>query len=341
MLPRQNVLVTGGVGFIGSALVEVLLKSTRHNVMNLDKLTYASVKNSYLTESNLSNYKFIKGDIADKVLIDSILNEFKPNLIFNLAAETHVDNSIIDPQDFLHTNVIGTFNLLECLKRFVDEHKEHKYKLIHISTDEVFGSLGVDGYFREDSQYSPSSPYSASKASSDHLVTAWHRTFGLKTIITNCSNNFGPRQNKEKLIPKTITNALNFKPIEIYGSGKHVRDWLYVYDHIDALIKLSDTSFYGETFNIGGNNEKGNLTIVREICKKLDELLPPVGRKMNSQGIRSYAELITHVQDRPGHDFRYAIDPSKLMEMTDWQPRHTFEFALESTVDWYLNHEGI
>lgn len=334
----ENVIVTGGCGFIGSALIEELLRSDRYFVVNVDALTYAAVDDSILNFERHPNYKFVHGDICDEEKISQVLSEYKPRLIFNLAAETHVDNSIENPKKFLATNIIGTYVMLSSFTNYVRLEKVDDHKFIHISTDEVYGSLGSAGSFSESSNYDPSSPYSASKASSDHLVSAWHKTYGLKTLVTNCSNNYGPRQNAEKLIPKTILSALNNAPIEIYGNGKNVRDWLYVYDHVSALIELGESEFMGERFNIGGNSELDNLSVVNLICNTLDEIVPI---ERGDGRLKSYSDLIVHVDDRLGHDFRYAIDAEKISSLTGWSPKYGFEAALKKTVQWYINTYGL
>ena len=303
--------------------------------MNIDKLSYASNKDSLadLVIKN-NNYEFVQADICNKDVISKVFKDFKPNIIMHLAAESHVDRSIESPDVFMQSNIIGTYTLLEESRKFFDSlepHQKKEFKFLHISTDEVYGSLGSDGLFDEKTSYDPSSPYSASKASSDHLVRAWHRTYNLPTIVTNCSNNYGPYQFPEKIIPLMINNALNHKKLPIYGDGQQIRDWLFVDDHVSALVKVALRGKAGDTYNIGGRNEKSNIEVVQLICKILDELSP-------SKNIKSYSELISFVKDRPGHDKRYAINADKIKKDLDWMPIETFETGLLKTIQWYLNN---
>lgn len=321
-------LVTGGAGFIGSHLVDYLLEHyPQTQVVTLDKLTYAGSLDNLSSTLENPNHTFIQGDIADKNLIASLFSEYRFDGVFHLAAESHVDNSISGPEVFIQTNVVGTFNLLEAAKQ---ASRTKPVRFLHVSTDEVYGSLGVDGYFTEQSPYRPNSPYSASKASSDMLVRSYHKTYGLDTVITNCSNNFGPRQHSEKLIPTVIRNALAGNPIPIYGMGTNVRDWLYVSDHCSALDKVFQAGKSGEVYNIGTHNELNNIELVRRLCQVMDELMPTH---------KPYEQLIQFVADRPGHDYRYAIDPSKIQNL-GWQPKSTFESHLAKTVSWYLQAQA-
>ena len=320
-------IVTGGCGFIGSALVRCLCREGR-DVLVIDKLTYAGVPES-LREVD-GKYSLLVADICDQAKMDAAFAEFRPDTIFHLAAESHVDRSIDGPGEFIRTNVVGTATLLQSSLSWW--RKNPSFVFQHISTDEVYGSLGDTGFFTESTPYSPHSPYSASKASSDHLVRAWHDTYGLPVRITNCSNNYGPYHFPEKLIPLVILNCLDGKPLPVYGTGANVRDWLYVEDHVKALCLVNERGADGETYNVGGHNERTNLQVVQTICETLDELRPrPGGGK--------YAELITYVADRPGHDLRYAIDPSKLMSELGWRPEETFETGIRKTVQWYLDNE--
>ncbi len=327
-------LVTGGAGFIGSAVVRYLIQETEHEVLNLDKLTYAGNLKNVAVVADSTKYKFIKGDICDRELIAKVLEEFKPDKIMHLAAESHVDKSIIGPAEFIKTNILGTFTLLEetmkYFQKLSDEKKKH-FVFHHISTDEVYGELGETGYFTEETRYDPSSPYSASKASSDHLVRAWGRTYKLPVVVTNCSNNYGPYHFPEKLIPLTITNALKGKMLPVYGKGENVRDWLYVEDHASALYTVVMKGKIGETYNIGGEAERKNIDVVRTICKTLDKLMP------DSQ-FCPHENLIEFVQDRPGHDFRYAIDCTKIKKELGFSPSVNFELGLEKTVKWFLEN---
>lgn len=333
----MRVLVTGGAGFIGSAVVRHLINDTEHEVMNLDKLTYAGNLESLDSVSGSDRYQFSLTDICDRAALDRVLSEYKPNIIMHLAAESHVDRSIDGPADFIETNIVGTYQLLEAAKQYyfsLDQETQSSFRFHHISTDEVYGDLdGTEDLFTETTAYEPSSPYSASKASSDHLVRAWHRTYGLPVVLTNCSNNYGPFHFPEKLIPHVILNALSGKSIPIYGKGDQIRDWLYVEDHARALVRVATAAKPGETYNIGGHNEKQNIEVVRKICTLLEELHPD-----KPEGVARYEDLITFVTDRPGHDRRYAIDASKVSKDLGWEPEETFESGLRKTVYWYLNN---
>lgn len=324
-------IVTGGAGFIGSAVVRKLIGETQHDVCVVDKLTYAGNLASLAPVSGSSRYRFEQADIGDGECMRTLFAEFKPDIVMHLAAESHVDRSIDGPRDFIQTNIVGTFSLLqEALRhwRNLESEARKRFRFHHISTDEVFGSLGEKGFFREDTAYQPNSPYSASKAASDHLVRAWHHTYHLPVVMTNCSNNYGPYHFPEKLIPLMIINALEGKPLPVYGNGLNVRDWLYVDDHADALLTVATVGKTGESYNIGGHNEKTNLEVVRAICAILDELRPdPEG---------PHERLITYVTDRPGHDARYAIDAGKIGRELGWAPKETFETGLRRTVEWYL-----
>lgn len=329
-------MITGGAGFIGSAVIRYLISQTNHRVANIDKLTYAGNLESLDMVSGDERYSFYQVDIVDNNAIEHIFYEFHPDLVMHLAAESHVDRSITGPTDFIQTNIVGTYRLLEVARNFwkrLSPDRQSNFRFHHISTDEVYGSLGEDGFFTETTNYDPSSPYSSSKASSDHLVRAWHRTYGLPVVITNCSNNYGPYQFPEKLIPLMIMNALEGKPLPIYGQGNQVRDWLHVEDHARALYKVVSEGRLGETYNIGGFNEKTNLEVVTAICRLLDELRPE-----HPEGIMQYEELITFVEDRPGHDLRYAIDAGKINTELGWAPAETFDSGLRSTVKWYLDN---
>ena len=328
----MNILITGGAGFIGSAVVRLAI-SRGHNVVNLDALTYAATLESLASISNHPNYSFVRMDIRDRENLDAVFLEYEPEVVMHLAAESHVDRSIYGPVSFIETNIIGTFNILEASRKYWQEQGHpDKFRFHHISTDEVFGSLTNDpqARFTEKTPYEPRSPYSASKASSDHLVRAWHETYGLPVVLTNCSNNFGPFQFPEKLIPVVILSALLEKSIPIYGNGKNIRDWLFVDDHANALLLVLEKGKNGRTYNIGSENEQTNLEVVKKICSILDRLNP------RQQG--QYADLITFVKDRPGHDARYAIDPSRIRNELGWQTAGTFEKNLEKTVQWYLEN---
>ncbi len=328
----MKILITGGCGFIGSNFIHHLFKKDNIEVINVDKLTYASSLDNLKQFQKFKNYHFVESDICDKTKILYTLRKHNPDVIVNFAAETHVDRSIDSPRKFINSNIIGTFNLLSCSDTYLKESQNDNFKFIQISTDEVFGSLGTSGYFTEESSYSPTSPYSASKASSDHLARSWFHTYGFPAIISNCSNNFGPYQFPEKLIPLMIANSIDEKPLPIYGNGQNIRDWLYVEDHCDAIFKLILHSEPGNTYNIGGNNEKSNLEIVMTICEILNKKIP----RKNGE---TYEDLVNFVEDRPGHDFRYAIDSSKIQNELSWTPKFSFKSALETTIDWYLDNE--
>ncbi|WP_339618943.1 dTDP-glucose 4,6-dehydratase [uncultured Marinimicrobium sp.] len=334
----KTILVTGGAGFIGSAVVRELINNSEHTVINLDKLTYAGNLDSLTSVADNPRYQFVQADITNAEQMDRILADTQPDIIMHLAAESHVDRSIDGPADFIQTNIVGTYTLLEAARKYwsslkaSDVAKAEGFRFHHISTDEVYGDLeGTDDLFTETTPYSPSSPYSASKASSDHLVRAWGRTFGLPVVITNCSNNYGPYHFPEKLIPLMILNALAGKPLPVYGDGQQIRDWLYVEDHARALILVAQKGKLGETYNIGGHNEKANLEVVQTICDLLQELVPQDA---------NYRDLITFVTDRPGHDHRYAIDASKIQKELGWTPEETFETGLRKTVQWYLDNKS-
>ena len=335
---QKRVLVTGGAGFIGSAVVRHLIDETDALVLNVDKLTYAGNLDSLATVSHSPNYRFTQSDICDRAEIARLFDEFRPTHVMHLAAESHVDRSIDGPSAFIETNIVGTYTLLEVARYYVDQLSEkarQDFRFHHISTDEVYGDLhGVDDLFTEETPYQPSSPYSASKASSDHLVRSWHRTYGLPVIVTNCSNNYGPYHFPEKLIPLAILNAIEGKPIPVYGRGDQIRDWLYVEDHARALVKVVFEGRIGETYNIGGHNEKTNLHVVETLCDLLDQRIQD-----KPQGMTSFRELITFVTDRPGHDKRYAMDASKIEATLGWMPVETFETGLAKTVDWFLANE--
>ena len=356
---RSRFIVTGGAGFIGSALVRHLVRDQKATVLVVDRLTYAGVPESLkevgldpqhdikssvsdLEISGARTLHFLRADICDQDAMDRAFSEFRPQAIFHLAAESHVDRSIDGPGEFIRTNVTGTATLLQAALRYwktLPEAERADFRFQHISTDEVYGSLGETGFFTERTPYSPHSPYSASKAASDHLVRAWHDTYGLPTLITNCSNNYGPYHFPEKLIPLIILNCLDGKPLPVYGKGANVRDWLHVEDHVAALCLVNEKGVPGETYNVGGHNERTNLEVVQTICRILDELLPVKPLNLStSQPLNHFEELITYVADRPGHDLRYAIDPAKLMTELGWKPRHTFDTGIRATVRWYLDN---
>lgn len=330
-------LVTGGAGFIGSAVIRYLINETEHEVLNVDKLTYAGNLESLKDVIINSRYQFEKLDICNQKEIARKYREFRPDVVMHLAAESHVDRSIDGPAEFIQTNITGTYIMLEEGRQYwnlLDDVSKKNFLFHHISTDEVYGSLDEDGLFTEETAYDPSSPYSASKASSDHLVRAWNRTYGFPVVLTNCSNNYGPYQFPEKLIPVIIIKALKGEPLPIYGKGNQIRDWLYVEDHARALYKVVTEGLVGSTYNIGGHNEKTNLEVVKTICTILDELVPD-----HPDGIKKYEDLITHVSDRPGHDQRYAIDASKLQRELGWTPQETFETGIRKSVKWYLDNK--
>ena len=333
---NQTILVTGGAGFIGSALIRFLINETSNSVVNLDKLTYAGNLESLKSIDNSSRYHFEQADICDRDAIDAIFKQYQPDYIMHLAAESHVDRSIDGPGEFIQTNIVGTYQLLEAARSYYSSltlEKQADFRFHHISTDEVYGDLGETGLFTEDTSYDPSSPYSASKAASDHLVRAWYRTYKFPVLLTNCSNNYGPFHFPEKLIPLVILNALEGKSLPIYGDGKQIRDWLYVEDHARALYKVVSEGTVGETYNIGGFNEKENIEVVRTICNHLNDLVT-----VKPDGIDDFKELITFVKDRPGHDLRYAIDAGKVHKQLGWSPNETFNTGIKKTVEWYLQN---
>ena len=328
----RTILVTGGCGFIGSNFIQNAIKKYPSlNIVNLDKLTYAGNLMNLASVSK-ERYVLIRGDICDKDVVESLFNRYEFDSVIHFAAESHVDRSIDGPAQFIQTNIVGTLNLLEYSKKFILKSKNKDFKFLHVSTDEVYGSLGNNGKFFEGTPYDPSSPYSASKAGADHLVRAWNKTYDLPTLITNCSNNYGPYQFPEKLIPLMIINAMNNKSLPVYGKGENVRDWLYVLDHCDAILTVLENGTVGETYNIGGNNEIKNMDVVETICDILDNLIP----KSDNE---SYKKLIRFVQDRPGHDFRYAIDTTKINSKLGWSATESFESGLEKTIQWYINNE--
>ncbi len=331
----MKLIVTGGAGFIGSALIRLLLNSTDSTIINVDKLTYAGNLDSLDSVAQHPHYHFEQADIVDGEAMSAIFQRYQPDAIIHLAAESHVDRSIDGPAEFMQTNIIGTYSLLEAARKYwqaLDTTGKQNFRFHHVSTDEVYGSLGATGLFSEDMPYEPNSPYSASKASSDHLVRAWHHTYGLPVVTTNCSNNYGPYQFPEKLIPLIILNARAGKPLPVYGNGQNIRDWLYVDDHARALWLVLREGRLGETYNIGGHNEKTNLEVVHTLCDTLDELLPNSPHK-------PHRSLITFVTDRPGHDMRYAIDAGKIQQALGWTPEETFETGLRKTIEWYLNND--
>jgi dTDP-glucose 4,6-dehydratase len=329
-----KLIVTGGAGFIGSALIRYLINNTTTTVLNVDKLTYAGNLDSLASVSDSPRYQFAQVDICDGHALQQVFAEFQPDAVMHLAAESHVDRSIDGPAEFINTNIVGTYRLLETARNYwqsLESEAKKKFRFHQVSTDEVYGSLHQSGFFTESTPYQPNSPYSASKAASDHLVRAWHHTYKLPVVTTNCSNNYGPYQFPEKLIPLMILNALEGKPLPVYGKGENVRDWLYVDDHASALYLVLEHGKLGDTYNIGGHNEKTNLEVVQTLCSLLDELLPSSPHKPHNQ-------LITFVADRPGHDLRYAIDASKIQQVLGWKPEETFETGLRKTVQWYLEN---
>ena len=329
----KHYLVTGGAGFIGSAVVRHLISATDNHVLVVDKLTYAGCLASLAPVKLHPRYKFVQADVANGETMRDLFTSFRPDVVMHLAAESHVDRSIDGPAEFIQTNVVGTFVLLQRALgywRKLSSNKAEQFRFHHISTDEVFGSLGTQGFFDEETPYRPNSPYSASKAASDHLVRAWHHTYGLPIVISNCSNNYGPYHFPEKLIPLTILNALEGKPLPVYGTGENVRDWLYVEDHARALVLIAESGRNGQSYNVGGNCERSNISVVRAICALIDEF--------SSDSIGPRERLITFVANRPGHDFRYAIDARKMRQELGWQPQETFESGLRKTVEWYLTN---
>lgn len=335
----MKILITGGAGFIGSAVVRHIINHTQDTVINLDKLTYAGNLESLESVANSPRYHFEQVDICNRAELDRVFTQYQPDAVMHLAAESHVDRSIDGPAAFIETNIVGTYTLLEAARNYwnsLPDEKKSAFRFHHISTDEVYGDLeGTDDLFTETTPYAPSSPYSASKASSDHLVRAWLRTYGLPTIVTNCSNNYGPFHFPEKLIPLMILNAISGKKLPVYGNGMQIRDWLFVEDHARALYKVVTEGAVGETYNIGGHNEKANIEVVRTICALLEELVPN-----KPAGVAKYEDLITYVTDRPGHDVRYAIDAAKIGRELGWTPQETFESGIRKTVEWYLANEN-
>jgi len=334
----MKILITGGAGFIGSAVIRYVINHTQNSIINVDKLTYAGNLESLALVSNSNRYRFEPVDICNRAELDRVLGEYQPDAVLHLAAESHVDRSIDSPAAFIQTNIVGTYTLLEAARQYwsgLSEERKSQFRFHHVSTDEVYGYLdGPTDLFTEQTAYAPSSPYSASKASSDHLVRAWRRTYGFPTIITNCSNNYGPYHFPEKLVPLMILNALDGKPLPIYGDGQQIRDWLYVEDHARALYLVATQGVVGETYNIGGHNEMANLDVVETLCVLLEELVPE-----KPEGIESYRDLITYVTDRPGHDVRYAIDASKIERELGWLPQETFDTGIRKTVEWYLGNK--
>jgi len=328
-----KILVTGGAGFIGSALVRRIIADGQHEVVNADKLTYAASPEALAAVQGASGYRFERADITDALAMGSLFKTYRPDAVITLAAESHVDRSIDGPAPFIYTNIVGTFTLLEAATSYWNSltgTAKDRFRFLQVSTDEVFGSLGAEGRFEDDSPYRPNSPYAASKAAADHLVRAWHRTYGLPAIVTNSSNNFGPFQFPEKLIPLTITRAFEGQSLPVYGKGENVRDWLYVEDHVDGLLTVLDRGRPGANYNIGGREERTNLEVVRQVCRVLDRLVPAAAPREG---------LIRYVADRPGHDFRYALECTRITGELGWQPRHRFEEALEQTVSWYLDNQ--
>lgn len=333
----MKIIVTGGAGFIGSAVIRYIIEETQCSVINVDKLTYAGNLESLVSIDQSSRYFFEQVDICNQSEVARVFDFYKPDAVMHLAAESHVDRSIDGPGDFIRTNIEGTYVLLEEARKYfsgLDEDNKKLFRFHHISTDEVYGDLGPEGLFTETTSYEPSSPYSSSKAASDHLVRAWQRTYGLPTLVTNCSNNYGPFHFPEKLIPLVILNAMAGKPLPVYGDGSQIRDWLYVEDHARALFTVLTQGKVGETYNIGGHNERRNIDVVKTICTILEELAP-----QKPEGVASYESLITYVKDRPGHDLRYAIDASKIQHELNWTPAETFESGIRKTVSWYLKNQ--
>ena len=342
MTEKKTVLVTGGSGFIGTNLVRLLLHSGEYRLVNLDTLTYAANPLSLADLHGHQGYIFVKGNITDRELVSSLLAKYEPAGVLHLAAESHVDRSIVNAEDFIQTNVVGTYSILEAARAYwnaLPSERKSTFRFLHVSTDEVFGSLGEDGYFSEETPYKPNSPYAASKAASDHFVRAFHHTYGLPTVITNCSNNYGPYQFPEKMIPLMILNALSGKPLPVYGDGSNVRDWIHVEDHCRAVKLAFEKGKPGEVYTIGANNEQKNINLVNRICSVLDEMAPPVEIPLlRERGLNSYSELIRFVADRPGHDRRYAIDSAKITRELGWQAEVPFEAGLRRTIEWYLSN---
>jgi dTDP-glucose 4,6-dehydratase len=329
----MRILVTGGAGFIGSAVIRYLVLEKGYRVLNVDRLTYAGTLASLKDVEGRANYRFLRADVCDVAAISGAFADFRPDRVMHLAAESHVDRSITGARDFVETNVLGTFNMLECARHYwqaLPQPQKDAFRFLHVSTDEVYGSLGKDGLFTEATPYDPSSPYSASKAASDHLAKAWVRTYGLPVVVSNCSNNYGPYHFPEKLIPLTILNALAGRPLPVYGNGENIRDWLYVEDHARALDLIAERGHAGETYNVGGGNERRNIDVVRRICALMDVLRPQA---------RPHEQLITFVADRPGHDARYAIDAGKLRAELGWRAQENFDSGIEKTIRWYLDNE--
>ncbi|MGF6160669.1 dTDP-glucose 4,6-dehydratase [Ensifer sp. KUDG1] len=329
----MRIIVTGGAGFIGSAVVRHLVLNKGDEVLNLDKLTYAGTETSVRAVSNREGYRFVQADVCDRAAVAQVIANFRPERIMHLAAESHVDRSITGAKDFIDTNVMGTFTMLECARQYwltLSSKEKEAFRFLHVSTDEVYGSLGDEGLFTEQTPYDPSSPYSASKAASDHLAKAWARTYGMPVVVSNCSNNYGPYHFPEKLIPLIILNALGQKPLPVYGSGTNIRDWLYVEDHARALDIIAERGKIGETYNVGGRNERRNIDVVIRICELMDRLRPQA---------QPHSSLITYVTDRPGHDARYAIDANKLETELGWKAEENFDTGIEKTVRWYLENE--
>jgi dTDP-glucose 4,6-dehydratase len=342
MTRKSTVIVTGGSGFIGTNLVRSLIQSGEYRVVNLDVLTYAANPLSLTDLDHNRDYIFVKGDIADREFVSSLFTKHEPAGVLHLAAESHVDRSIANAEDFIRTNVVGTYSMLEAARAYwnsLPAEQKGIFRFLHVSTDEVFGSLGEDGYFSEETPYSPNSPYAASKAASDHFVRAFHHTYGLPTVTTNCSNNYGPYQFPEKMIPLMILNALSGRPLPVYGDGSNVRDWIHVEDHCRAVKLAFEKGKPGEVYVVGGGNERRNIDLVNQICMVLDDIAPPVEvPQLRERGLKSYSELIGFVEDRPGHDHRYAIDSAKIRRELGWQAEVPFEAGLRRTVEWYLSN---
>lgn len=339
----MRIVVTGGAGFIGANFVYYLLSKVRnHQIIIFDKLTYAGSLLSLKKALKNGNVEFVKGDIVDSRQVENLYRKYRPGFVFNFAAESHVDRSIEGPGAFVNTNVVGTFQMLEGARHFLNtlnKEEKKKFRFLHVSTDEVYGSLGKTGRFKEVTPYAPNSPYAASKAGADHIVRAYHETYGLPVLLTNCSNNYGPYQFPEKLIPLMVLNALEGKALPVYGDGKNIRDWLFVEDHCSALWRVITRGKPGEKYNVGGNSEKNNLQVVLAICQQLEEAFPAKkNQAISSRGVNRYQDLITFVADRPGHDRRYAIDASKIRQELGWNPKHRFESGMGATVRWYLNN---
>lgn len=342
MTEKKTVLVTGGSGFIGTNLVRLLLHSAEYRVVNLDALTYAANPLSLADLHSHQDYIFMKGNITDRELVSSLLAKYEPAGVLHLAAESHVDRSIVNAEDFIQTNVVGTYSMLEAARAYwsaLPSERKSTFRFLHVSTDEVFGSLGEEGCFSEETPYAPNSPYAASKAASDHFVRAFHHTYGLPTVITNCSNNYGPYQFPEKMIPLMILNALSGKPLPVYGDGSNVRDWIYVEDHCTAVKLAFEKGKPGEVYTIGANNEQKNINLVNQICNILDDVAPPVEiPQWRERELNSYSELIRFVADRPGHDHRYAVDSAKITRELGWQVEVPFDAGLRRTIEWYLSN---